>query len=219
MELFCSISVWASSLSAHSRAVSGWALWGLWARGCLLFSGGLQGAPKPTLTRGRRTLCLQTGLGDQLAGAVFPQDRQDSGFWITGLQPGWEEHGCLSALAGRHCKREKWGRSRRFPCPAEGWLEVHLRGLRGERAPCTKRWVFSSISVRWSRGWPMMFFSVGGQFSCPCFFRRLSFPRGSFLVWFSWTDHVYVGSFLGSLFFPGVHVSVPHCGGYYRSVM
>ena len=97
MELFCSISVWASSLSAHSRAVSGWALWGLWARGCLLFSGGLQGAPRPTMTRGRRTLCLQTGLGDQLAGAVSPQDRQDSGFWITGLHPGWEEQGCLSA--------------------------------------------------------------------------------------------------------------------------
>ena len=53
-------------------------------RGCLLFSGGLQGAPRPTLTRGRRTLCLQTGLGDQLEGAVSPQDRQGSGFWITG---------------------------------------------------------------------------------------------------------------------------------------
>ena len=37
---FCSISVWTSSLSAHSRAASGWALWGLRARGCPLFSGG-----------------------------------------------------------------------------------------------------------------------------------------------------------------------------------
>ena len=68
-----------------------------------------------------------------------------------------------------------------------------------------------------------MFFSVGGQFSCPCFLGRLSFPLCTFLVWFSWTDHVHVGSFLGSLFFPGVHVSVflpdPHCGGCYRSVM
>ena len=68
-----------------------------------------------------------------------------------------------------------------------------------------------------------MFFRVGGQFSCPCFFRRLSFPLGSFLVWFSWTDHIHVGSFLGSLFSPGVHVSVflpvPHCGGYYRAVL
>ena len=68
-----------------------------------------------------------------------------------------------------------------------------------------------------------MFFRVGGQFSCPCFFRRLSFPLGSFLVWFSWTYHVHMCSFLGSLFSPGVPVSVflpvPHCGGYYRAVL
>ena len=142
MEIFGSVSVWVSSLSAHSKAGSGWALWGLWARGCPLFSGGPQGAPTPALTRGHRTLCLQTLLGDQLAGAWSPQDHQGSGFWITGLRPGWEERGCLSAHQ-QHRKREKWGRSRRFLCPAECWLEVHLRGLRKERAPCAKRWVFS----------------------------------------------------------------------------
>ena len=49
------------------------------------------------LTRGTRTLCLQTLLGDQLAGALSPPDRQGSGFWIMGLRPVWEEWGCLSA--------------------------------------------------------------------------------------------------------------------------
>ena len=60
-------------------------------------------------------------------------------------------------------------------------------------------------------------------FSCHCFLRRLSFPLRSFLVGFSGTDHVHVGSFPGSLFSPGVRVSVflpvPHCGGHYSSVM
>ena len=42
-------------------------------------------------------ICLQTGLGDQLAGALSPQDCQGWGFWITGLRPGWDERGCLSA--------------------------------------------------------------------------------------------------------------------------
>ena len=97
MEIFGSVSVWASSPSAHRRAASGWALWGLWARGCPLFSGGPQGAPTPSLTRRRRTLCLQTGLGEQLAGALSPQGPQGSGSWIMGLRPGWEERGCFSA--------------------------------------------------------------------------------------------------------------------------
>ena len=133
MEIFGSVSVWASSPSAHRRAASGWALWGLWARGCPLFSGGPQGAPTPSLTRRRRTLCLQTGLGEQLAGALSPQGPQGSGSWITGLRPGWEEQGLPQCPpARRRCKREKWGRSRRFLCPAECWPEVHLRGLRGK---------------------------------------------------------------------------------------
>ena len=202
MELFCSISVWASSLSAHSRAASGWALWGLRAWGCPLFPGG------SFVSSGPSGLGLWGhGAASRLRGAGLP----------------------LCPPAGRRCNRRKWGWSRRFLCPAERWPEVHLRALggegggRGENSMCKWR-VFSLISVWWPRGWPSwMFFRVGGQFSCPCFFRRLSFPLGSFLVWFSWTDHVHMGSFLASLFFPGVHVSVflpvPHCGGYYRSVM
>ena len=38
--------------------------------------------------------------------------------------------------AGRRCKRGKWGRSRRFLCPAEGWLEFHLKGLGGKSSMC-----------------------------------------------------------------------------------
>ena len=202
MELFCSISVWISSLSAHSRAASGWALWGLRAWGCPLFPGG------SFVSSGPSGLGLWGhGAASRLRGAGLP----------------------LCPPAGRRCNRRKWGWSRRFLCPAERWPEVHLRALggegggRGENSMCKWR-VFSLISVWWPRGWPSwMFFRVGGQFSCPCFFRRLSFPLGSFLVWFSWTDHVHMGSFLASLFFPGVHVSVflpvPHCGGYYRAVM
>ena len=34
LEIFGSISVWVSSLGAHSKAGSGWALWGLWVQGC-----------------------------------------------------------------------------------------------------------------------------------------------------------------------------------------
>ena len=61
-----------------------------------------------------------------------------------------------------------------------------------------------------------MFFSARGQFSWHCFLRSLSFPLRSFLVWCSWTDRIHVGSLLGSLCHPRVHVSVflpgPHCG-------
>ena len=39
-----------------------------------------------------------------------------------------------------------------------------------------------------------MFLSAGGQFSCHCFLRRLSFPLRSFPLWCSWTDRVHVGS-------------------------
>ena len=46
MELFCSICVWAFSLSARCRAASGGALWAVWARGCPLCSGGPQGGAK-----------------------------------------------------------------------------------------------------------------------------------------------------------------------------
>ena len=53
-----------------------------------------------------------------------------------------------------------------------------------------------------------MFFSAGGQFSCPCFLRRLSFPLLSFPVWCSWTDRIHVASLLGSLCLPRVHTSV-----------
>ena len=61
-----------------------------------------------------------------------------------GLRPGWEERACLSAPAGRHCRRETWGQSRHFLCPAERWPEGHLRGLgAGGSAPCAKRRVFS----------------------------------------------------------------------------
>ena len=152
MEPLCSISVWASSLSAHSRTACWWALWGLWARGCPLFSGG------SSVSSGPSGLGLQGhGAASQLRGAGLPQ----------------------CPPAGRRCKRGKWGRSRRFLCPAERWLEVHLRdsgvGAGGESSMCKWR-VFSLISFRWPRGWPSrMFFRVGGQFSCPCFFRRLSF--------------------------------------------
>ena len=200
MEPLCSISVGASSLSAHSRAACGWALWGLWARGCPLFSGG------SFVSSGPSGLGLQGhGAASQLRGAGLPQ----------------------CPPAGRRCKRGKWGWSRRFLCPAERWLEVHLWdsgvGAGGESSMYKWR-VFSLIYFRWPRGWPSrMFFWVGGQFSCPCFFRRLSFPLGSFLVWFSWTYHVHMCSFLGSLFSPGVPVSVflsvPHCGGYYRAML
>ena len=40
--------------------------------------------------------------------------------------------------AGRHCKWEKWGRGKRFLCPAECWPEVHLRGLRGGKSSMCK---------------------------------------------------------------------------------
>ena len=175
-------------------------------------------------------VCEHGAAHSSLAGALSPQGPQGSGSGVTGLRPGWEEQGCL-------CARQQGGAA-----TGENEDEVDVScvqlsadrrsisehsevrgGGRGENSMCKWR-VFSLISVWWPRGWPSwMFFRVGGQFSCPCFFRRLSFPLGSFLVWFSWTDHVHMGSFLASLFFPGVHVSVflpvPHCGGYYRSVM
>ena len=201
MEPLCSISVWASSLSAHSRAACGRALWGLWARGCPLFSGGPQGAPKPLLTHGRRTLCLQTGLGDQLAGALFPQGPQCSGSWVTGLRPGWEERGCLSVRQQGGIARGEKEDEVDVSCVhlSTDWRSISEDSA-GERAPCAKWQVFSSISVRWSRGWlSLMFLHVGGQFSYHCFLRRLSFPLCLFLVWFSWTDHVHVGSFLESM--------------------
>ena len=66
-----------------------------------------------------------------------------------------------------------------------------------------------------------MFFRGGGRFPV-----TVSLEDCPFLCarsWFDFQDHVHVGSFLGSLFSPGVHVSVflpvPHCGGHYSSVM
>ena len=53
-----------------------------------------------------------------------------------------------------------------------------------------------------------MFFGVGGQFSCHCFLKGLSFPLCTFLAWFSWTVHIHVALFLGALFFPRVAVPV-----------
>ena len=200
MEPLCSISVWASSLSAHSRAACGWALWGLRARGCPLFSGG------SSVSSGPSGLGLQGhGAASRLRGAGLPQ----------------------CPPAGRHCKRENEDEVD-ISCVqlSADWRSISEYsgvGSGGESSMCKWR-VFSSISFRWPRGWPSrMFFRVGGQFSCPCFFRRLSFPLGSFVVWFSWTYHVHMCSFLGSLFSPGVPVSVflpvPHCGGYYRAVL
>lgn len=107
MEPLCSISVWASSLSAHSRAASGWALWGLRAWGCPLFPGG------SFVSSGPSGLGLWGhGAASRLRGAGLP----------------------LCPPAGRRCNRRKWGWSRRFLCPAERWPEVHLRALGGEGA-------------------------------------------------------------------------------------
>ena len=114
LEIFGSISVWVSSLSAHSRAASGWALWGLRAWGCPLFPGG------SFVSSGPSGLGLWGhGAASRLRGAGLP----------------------LCPPAGRRCNRRKWGWSRRFLCPAERWPEVHLRALGGEgggvgRIPC-----------------------------------------------------------------------------------
>ena len=139
MEIFGSISVWVSSLSAHSKAGSGWALWGLWVRGCPLFSGGLLGAPTPSLTWGEG--CLPSDSAWWPAGGSFVSSA------LSGL--GLLDNGAASRLRGgglpqcpparRHCKREKWGWSRHFLCPAERWMEVHLRepgGLGGKSSMC-----------------------------------------------------------------------------------
>ena len=84
MELFCSVWVWASGLSAPAELLLGEPS-GLSERGAARSApAARRGAPKPPLTHGRRTLCPQTGLGDQLAGAFSPQGRQRSGFWKRG---------------------------------------------------------------------------------------------------------------------------------------
>lgn len=133
MELFCSISVWASSLSARSRAASGWALWGLWAPGCPLFSCGPQGGAKaPSDPRAQDALPL--GSAPWAAGGSFVSSGP-SGLRLLDNRAASRLRGAglpQCPPAGRRCKSEKWGRSRRFLCPAEGWLEVHLGGLRGK---------------------------------------------------------------------------------------
>ena len=169
-------------------------------------------------------VCEHGAARSSLVGALSPQDPQDSGSGVMGLHPSWEERGCLSARQQRDAERGENEDEVDVSCVQlsadRRSISEHSGGGGGGESSMYKWQVFSSISVRWPRGWPsQMFFWVVGQFSCPCFFRRVSFPLGSFLVWFSWTDHVHVGSLLGSLFFPGVHVSVPHCGGSYRSVM
>ena len=67
-----------------------------------------------------------------------------------------------------------------------------------------------------------MLSGVGGQFSVT-FLKGLSFHLCTFLAWFSWTVHIDVALFPGSLFFARVpvpvFVPVPHCCGYYSSVM
>ena len=68
---------------------------------------GPAGHAKTPLTRGHRTLCLQTGLGDQLAGVLSPQGPQGSGSLVTGLRPGLEERGYLSALQEGDAARGK----------------------------------------------------------------------------------------------------------------
>ena len=70
MELFGSIWVWASGLSAPAELLLGEPS-GLSERGVARSAPAPAGGAKAPLTRGRRTLCRQTGLGDQLAlGAV-----------------------------------------------------------------------------------------------------------------------------------------------------
>lgn len=133
MELFCSISVWASSLSARSRATPGWALWGLWAPGCPLFSCGPQGGAKaPSDPRAQDALPL--GSAPWAAGGSFVSSGP-SGLRLLDNRAASRLRGAglpQCPPAGRRCKSETWGRSRRFLCPAEGWLEVHLGGLRGK---------------------------------------------------------------------------------------
>ena len=88
MEIFGSISVWAFSLSVHSRAA-------FWMRPLGFVSMVLaallwwptRGAKPPSEPQGTSTFCLQTWLGDKLAGALSPQDPQGLAFWITGLRP------------------------------------------------------------------------------------------------------------------------------------
>ena len=174
-------------------------------------------------------VCEHGAARSSLVGALSPQDPQDSGSGVMGLHPSWEERGCLSARQQGDAARGENEDEVDVSCVQlsadRRSISEHSGGGGGGGESSMYKWqVFSSISVRWPRGWPsQMFFWVVGQFSCPCFFRRVSFPLGSFLVWFSWTDHVHVGSLLGSLFFPGVPVSVflpvPHCGGYYRAVL
>ena len=109
MELFGCISVWSSSLGVHSRAA-------FWMRPLGFVSSVLPaflwwptGGAKPTSEpQGTGTFCLQTWLGEQLAGALSPQDRQ-------GLD--LVDNGAASRLRGaglpqypparRSCKREK----------------------------------------------------------------------------------------------------------------
>ena len=129
MEIFGSISVWVSSLSAHSKAGSGWALWGLWARGA---------RSSLAARRGRQTPLWPVGTGHLPSDlAWWPAGRSFVSSGSSGLR--LVDNGAVSRLrgaglpqcspAGRHCKRGKWGQSRRFLCPAEHWPEVHLRGL------------------------------------------------------------------------------------------
>ena len=123
---------------------SGWDLWGLWARCYPLFSGGPQGAPNPLWASGHGHV-LPSDLAWWTVGRSFVSSGP------SGLR--FVDNGTASRLRGaglpqypparRSCKREKWGQSRRFLCPAEWWPEVHLRGLWRERAPWAKWWVFS----------------------------------------------------------------------------
>ena len=66
MELFGSIWVWASGLSAPAELLLGEPS-GLSEHGLTALLRRPAGGAKAPLTRGRRTLCPQTGLGDQLA--------------------------------------------------------------------------------------------------------------------------------------------------------
>ena len=158
MELFCSISFWASSLNAHSRAASGWALWSLQAQGCPLFSGGSFVSSGPSGLG-----LLGNGAASRLRGAGLPQ--------------------CLPAGRREGKARRKNEDEVDVSCvelSADQRSVSEDSGGGGGRAPCAKWQIFSSISVKWSRGWPsLVFFRVGGQFSCHCFLRRL-FARSWF---------------------------------------
>ena len=100
------------------------------------------GGAKAPLTRGRRTLCLQTGLGDQLAGTFSPQGRQGSGFRKRGCVQA-ERSGLASvpqqggAAGGKHEDKVD------VSCVqlSADWRPISADS--GESGPCAKWWVFS----------------------------------------------------------------------------